>query len=294
MPAPKIDLDVSFDMVLDENSFTMGLLPSHPLAAPFASKFDAFQTTLEAAMMTRMTLVIAVSKAEGTVMGADAALDDFIDTFDRTLLIAVKNDRKAPLYQLFFAHLPPSLLKRPILGDELATVRAWVPSLQGSPVTAVAALAPALVAAVDAADKAIAAHTAAEQALKDFDAVGGKKTIIDAFNALRQTVHGELAAMPHQHPDAMLPTDFADRFFRHNLNKGISSITSLKTLESKIASSTKELTALQAQHKLVSDARAAKTQQKANKTKHEADIEQAKKDRDAAEEKLRALEKQKV
>src|SRR6185437_14109232 len=97
--------------------FTLGQLPTHPLAAPFATQFDAFQATWTTTHAARTALVIAAAKADGAVAGADAALDDFVDLCDRTLLIATKNDRKAPLYLLFFGNLPPSLLKRPILGD---------------------------------------------------------------------------------------------------------------------------------------------------------------------------------
>src|SRR5262245_58815857 len=98
MPLAVIPLEASMADVLADNSFTLGELASHPLAAVYVPKFDAFQDQWFATHKARTLLEIAAHKAEGAVQGADAALDDFVDTLDRTLLIATKNDRKVPLY----------------------------------------------------------------------------------------------------------------------------------------------------------------------------------------------------
>lgn len=291
MAAPIISPQTTFDVVLGEGSFTVGELQSHPLAAPFTAQFDAFLASWAITNAARTALLIALGKAEGAVYGADDALDDFVDLLDRTLLIATKNDRKAALYLLYFAIKTANLLKRPILGDELATVRAWIPSLQGSPTAAIAALAPVLVGLVAAADTAVAQRTAAEQALKEFDTVGGKKTLIDAFNTLRQTVYGQLAALPHQHPDAMLPATFADRFFRHTSHKGITALTNAKDVQSKIDALKSELAAAEAHLATLAAATEKKLADKAAEKVKADSILQAKKDADAAQQKVKALEK---
>jgi hypothetical protein len=224
MAIPLIPPDASLADVLDETSFTQGTLQSSALAAPFTAPFDAFLTAWTTTNTARVALVVALGKARGAVSAADGTLDDFVDTLDGTLLIAVKNNRKAPLYEQYFGAEVPSKLKRPVLARELETVRKWIPSLQGSTTASVAALAPSLVAAVATADAAASALAAAEQALFDFDATGGRKQLIDAGNALRQTTYGQLAALPHQHPSANLPTTFADRFFLHASRKGIGAI----------------------------------------------------------------------
>jgi hypothetical protein len=156
-------------------------------------------------------------------------------------------------------------LTRPILGDELATVRAWIPSIQSSSAPAIAALAPRLVAVIAAADHAVANLLAAKQALKDFDAIGPKKELIDGFNALCKTVYGELAAMPHKHPEAMLPATFADRFFPHVAHTGVNAITSVTELDALIASLTEDLAEAKARKASVVD----KAQKKAEKKENE-------------------------
>ena len=208
---------------------------------------------------------MAIAKCRGAEGSADDGLDDFVDVFDRTLLIITKNERTAAIYLLYFGGKTASELKKPILAGELATVRAWLPSIQGSQYPAIAALAPRLIAVIAAADLAIANGLAARQALKDFDAIGPKKELIDGFNALCKTVYGELASLPHKHPEAMLPASFADRFFPHETRTGIASITSLTEIDEVIGSLTKDLAAAEAQKKAIT----AKDQAKAEKKERE-------------------------
>jgi hypothetical protein len=108
------------------------------------------------------------------------------------------------------------------------------------------------------ADEAVAGSLAAKQALKDFDGIGPKKALIDGFNALCKTVYGELAALPHQQPDAVLPTSFADRFFPHESRSGLASITSLKEIDTLIGSLKEDLTAAEGQKQKIVDKAAAK------------------------------------
>jgi hypothetical protein len=287
-----IELQARLELVLEENSYTLGELQSHPLAAPYTPKFDAFQATWTGVNAQRIELVIALGKADGAVAGIDENIDDLVDVLDRTLLIATKNDRTAPLYQLYFGAKPPSLLKRPILGQELETVRAWIPSIEGSSVPAVAALAPAFKAAITAADAAVAARTKAAQALKDFDTVGPKKALIDGYNALRKTVYGELGAMPHQNPAAMLPPDFADRFFRHNAHKGGNGPTNAKDAQAAVDALEKQLEAAKAVLATVTAKEKAKADGKAAAEVAAAAAAQAKKDAAAAKQKAAELDKQ--
>jgi hypothetical protein len=245
MAVPIVALDASLADVLHENSFTLGKLQSNSLAAPFTPQFDTFQTTWQTTDAARTALLITLGKADGAISAADDTLDDFVDTLDKTLLIAVKNDRKSPLYQLYFGEKIPSELKRPILGEELERVRKFIPSLQGSPVASLVALAPSLVTAVAAADAAVAARLAAEQALDDFDVTGGKATLIGSFNALRQTTYGQIAAIPHQSPTTALPPTFGDRFFRHAVKSGVTSAKTVTDAQAEVDKVQKKLTAAQ-------------------------------------------------
>jgi hypothetical protein len=292
MALANVDHSVSLTSVLARNSFILGQLASHPLAAVYIPKFDAFQTDWFSTYTARTLLQIGVDKAQGGVEGADDALDDFVDTFDRTLLIAVKNDRKAELYTMFFGTKTAYLLKRPILADELATCKSWIPTLLLPEVpAAVAALQPLLIAVCAAADVAVGQKAAAEQALKAFDTIGGKKTLIDAFNALCKSVHGELDVLPHQKTDLMLPSNFGDRFFPHESHGGVTALTNPKDVQ-KVLDGLKADTQIAQDHL---DALNAKAEAKAahKKAQEEADalVADAKKAKAEADQKLKDAEK---
>jgi hypothetical protein len=292
MAQPQIDPRTSGEVLLDENSFTLGELPSHPLAAVFIPLFDAFQAKLFTVMTARMMLVIAVGKSSGAVFGADDGIDDFLDLLDRTLLILTKNDREARLYLFYFGKMPVHLLKRPILGEELVTVKGFLSSLQTSAQPALAALAPRLDKLIVKADAAVAQQLAASHALKDFDMLGPMKALIDEYNALRQTVYGKLAAIPHEHPDEMLPTSFADRFFRHETNKGITALRNPDEVQVRIDAMMKKVgVATKHRDELLAEA-ARKAADKQDLLNILAALEESKKEKEASEEKLKKLQKE--
>ena len=292
MTQSQIAKHASLDGLLDENSFSIGKFYSHPLAAVFIPSFEDFQVRWAITSAERTALVIAVSRAEGAVAGADDGLDDFLDLLDRTLLIITKNQREALLYALYFGKLPVHLLKRPVLGEELVTVRGFLPSLEASPLPALAALAPALAALITKADAAVAQHLAAKQALKDFDMVGPMKALIDGYNALRQTVYGKLAALPHEHPEAMLPPTFADRFFRHETNKGITALRNPDEVQERIDALMKKVNAATKHREaLLAEAEQRSADKQAAVTALAA-LEAGKKERAVADENLKRLKKE--
>jgi len=108
MAIANVDPDTPLAAILARNSFILGELASHPLAAAYIPQFDAIQSTWFTTFTARTALEIAVDKAQGGVEGADDGLDDFVDILDRTLLIAVKNDRDAGLYTMFFEQPAPT------------------------------------------------------------------------------------------------------------------------------------------------------------------------------------------
>jgi hypothetical protein len=291
MPLSQISLLAKLGELLEDNSFTLGQLHSHPLATVFAPQFDDFQTKWFASNAARTALVIILGKANGTLYSTDDALDDFLDLLDRTLLIITKNERTASQYMFYFGPTPVHVLKRPILGEELATVRGFVPSLQTSPHPALAALAPLLIELIARADAAIAQQLAAELALKDFDILGGMKTLIDSYNALRQTVYGQLAAIPHANPTAMLPANFADRFFRHESRKGVTALRNPKDVQAKVEAHKKKMDAAQKHLDSLAANAAKKALDKQAAQEAAAALEEGRKAKQAADDKLKELEK---
>ena len=286
-----LESSASLGTVVERNSYILGELSAHPLAAPLIIKFDAFQAQWFTTNTSRIMLEIGQQKARGVVAAADDALDDFVDLLDRTLLIAVKNDRTAALYTHYFGLKPPNLLKRPILGDELVTVRNWLPSIQSSPIAAVAALAPLLMQILATADAAVATLQAAEQAIKDFDGIGAKKTLIDAFNALCISAYADLAAMPHSNPNAALPSNFADRFFPHDGATGLAAITSMTELDQRIGTAEKALGALQKRKAELVQKAADKAERKQQADEATAALKQIDEDEKALKQKKKDAEK---
>jgi hypothetical protein len=292
MALPNIDSKASLAEILTENSYTIGRLQTHRFAQELTPDFDAFQASWMTVNAHRIALIIAAGKADGAVAGADDNLDEFIDTLDKTLLIATKNDRSATTYTRYFGSKPPSQLKKPVLGEELETVRGWIDSLNASNVPAIKALGPLLLSAVTAADAAVKAQIKAKQALADFDTIGEKKALIDSFRSLRSTSHGDLGAMPSNHPEAMLPAKFADRFFLHGSRRGIAAVNSIPEVQAKIGSLQKLLAAAEAHLANLQTAATARAAARQEATANAATLAQTRKEAAAALKKLNAMEKQ--
>src|SRR5262249_22791734 len=114
---------------------------------------------------------------------------------------------------------------------------------------------------------------------------------VDAFNALRKSTYGELAVMPHQNPAAMLPADFADRFFQHTPHTGVSAMTSAKDVQARIDTLKKETTYAEARLADLQAKAAEKEALKKAKADAEAAVREAKKTEAEAKQKTREAEK---
>jgi hypothetical protein len=145
---------------------------------------------------------------------AEEADFDFLCTATSNQMLAENgNNRKDPVYDRFFGSVSASKLKRPVLGEQLDEMRKWVPWLtspESSP--ALQACGAQLATRVTEADEAVRAQREAEQQEADFE-VGARKAFIDRLNAHRQVLYGQLAELPHSHPEWNLSSDFAHRFF---------------------------------------------------------------------------------
>ncbi|MEI7894958.1 MAG: hypothetical protein WCI05_17815 [Myxococcales bacterium] len=188
-------------------------------------------------------------RADALVVAADDALDDFVDELDKVLLRLVKNNRDDLLYAYYFGAKRPFVLKRPVLGGQLETMRTWIPSLLSASDPDLVLLGKRLEVLVAAADEALAKQAAAKEAVKTFRALGGRKSFIDRFNAVRKSTDGKLAEMPHARPEARLPMDFASRFFKHESrrSKNTSKELTSEGLKAQIEDTKGQLHALEGQ-----------------------------------------------
>ena len=104
-------------------------------------------------------------------------------------------------------------------------------------------------------------------------------------------MYGEIAALPHQNPAAMLPANFADRFFRHDAHTGITSLTNPKDVQARIDSLQKDVTAAQAHLADLNAKAAAKAAQKKAEADAGAAVTAAKAAETAARQKVRDAQK---
>ncbi len=291
MTAPILQLTMDLTGVGEEIWFSAGQCESHPLAESYVSQFDRIDAEWVSCLTARFALLKTISRALGRVHGADDRLDDLVDSLHSAVLAAVKNDRTAALYLYFFGVLSFVELKRPVLGEELTTIESFLGAIKTSPVPTIAILGPEFEAAVAVGKTATADLAAAAEALRLFDTIGGKKLLIDSFNSLRQQVWGELAVMRHDKPELMLPSDFADRVFMHETQRGINSVTSASEVARRIEVHERALHAAVARRdhlKAKSDAKAAK---KAAQLVADTAVKAAKDEEKAAKQKVKEAEK---
>ncbi|MFO0761903.1 MAG: hypothetical protein U0359_36020 [Byssovorax sp.] len=293
MPVPIIAQDTSLATVLEENTITLARLKANPLTADMAQDFTSFYNAWTKVNAQEINLRVAVVTALAEVAVVDETLDPLVDALAAAVLVITKNDRKAPLYQLYFGTKRPSELKRPVLGAELETVRGFIPSLVGSSNSSLVNVGNQIADVVNLADLAVAKLALAEQMNRDFRAIGERKALIDQFNAVRKVTYGKLSEMPHALPDEHLPATFAEQFFRHDKSRSNGSGKPLDTedIEAIIKAKEAELKALQdelikAQQKEAAEAAA---KQKAEIDADKAALEEAEKEAAEAAAKVQAL-----
>ncbi|MDI1475704.1 hypothetical protein [Polyangium sp. y55x31] len=178
-------------------------------------------------------------------------------------LLYGNNDRTSAEFRSFFGSKQPHEIKRPILGEELETVRAWIPVLKSSSKPLLVELGARGEALVENADAAVGALGAAQQEFRSFRLTGGYSKLVDAVNTGRKTVHGELGKLRHQPEGKGLPADFADGFFRHetrrNKKQTLDAVRArLSALTAELEKETATLAALEAKAKREEEAEQAR------------------------------------
>ncbi|MFO0761652.1 MAG: hypothetical protein U0359_34740 [Byssovorax sp.] len=289
MPAPIIAQDASLATVLEENTITLARLKANPLTTDFAQAFVTFQDDWGKVNTQEISLRIALISANAAVNAVDDQLDPLVDALAAAVLLQTKNDRKAPLYQLYFGNQRPSELKRPVLGQQLETMRGFLPSLATSPVTTLTEIGQSMAMLIDEADIAVKALAKAEQENRDFRAVGPRKALIDQLNAQRKLTYGQLSEMPHALPDEHLPATFAEQFFRHDKGRSNGKAATLADLAELVKSKEAELAALKEELLAAQQKEEAAAKAKAQLESDKAALAQAEKDAAEAAAKVEAL-----
>ncbi len=216
MPAPTLTADSSLTFLLDEAIYTHARAKAHPLAVALAADFDNFFVDWKIVNEQEINFHTSIIQHNALIAACDDELDSLVDAVQQAVLLETKNDRKAPLFLLYFGAKRPHELKRPVLGGQLETMRGWISSLLASSNPVLGSLGAKVGQKVAAADAAVASQAKAEQQNRDFRTIGARKALLDSLNALRKAIYGKLSELPHATPAEHLPATFAEPFFRHD------------------------------------------------------------------------------
>ncbi|UQA57213.1 hypothetical protein [Polyangium aurulentum] len=219
MPLRTFDTDDNPEMLRGEVVYTLGRCEGHKLAHKHVATSAAHLDGWGVIFGKHLSLRDKSARAESRVDGCDDLLDIFVDEVATTLLLANNNDRNAAEYRQYMGSKPPSEIKRPILGQELETVRGWIAPLLASPNPLLQALGARGEGLVSEADTAVKALATAQQEYRAFRLTGEYSQFVAKLNADRKSIYGDLSKLPHLPEGKGLPGDFADRFFRHEARR---------------------------------------------------------------------------
>jgi hypothetical protein len=110
--------------------------------------------------------------------------------------------------------MPPSELKRFVLGAELDTVRGWITMLDAETDETLRAHRGDLLACVEAADAAVASRAEADNRNTAFRGVGAYADYVRRVQETREQVWSELERRRTHDTKNELPRDWPSRFFR--------------------------------------------------------------------------------
>lgn len=233
-------LQISIGLVglLEEAAFTVARLLAHPLTTALAKDFDSFRTDCRKALLDELDLIEAVARARAMVFGVDWQLDRLLGAILNALLTAVHNDKDAALYRRFTGGERPSRIARPVLGEQLQLMAAWVELLAAQPQAELKALAAPLEKLIKAGEQAESDSTKSRGALTTFQTLGARKLLTEQLNGLRKLTFGKIADLVHKNPAEGLPADFPETFF---LREAASPEPTLDSVEATITRLTEQL-----------------------------------------------------
>ena len=119
--APQIlTIHQSLEVAYDEVFFTQAATAADPNAAKFSASFESliskeWQPVVDKERGLRRNTLSALALCSGV----DRRLDGWTDRFHNALLISTSNRRNATDYARYFGDESPSVVKRPVLGNQL-------------------------------------------------------------------------------------------------------------------------------------------------------------------------------
>jgi hypothetical protein len=282
-----IALDAPILSIWKEIRHTLAMVKVYPFLAAQVAPVQPFVQSWLQLMQAEMALQLELEEAENQLIVADDELDVLCPAIAATLL-AEFGDRDHAEYQRYFKGIRPSDLCRPILGAQLDTMRTWVPSLLSSTSQPLRDLGNRLAQCIIEADQAVTAHSEAERKQADF-VLRTRKPFIDALNAMRLALYGQVAEMPHKRSELKLLKNFANRFFMRSRKKKSRPLT-IPELERVILRKRADLARDEAQLRQLEEERAEEQSMRENAEYEEAERALAEAERVRAEAEARMEE----
>ena len=212
MPAPYLSPAASLDDLRNELIYLRHRLRRDKRAADLAKPVAALLDQWATVHAKQLAHWDAQTEAQGDVSLADEALDARVDALDNDARHLVGGDREDPRYRLYFTGSAFDL-KRPVLGDELATLRDWQEHLATDDAPALRAHQKALASELAAADAAVQARDEADAKNTAFRATGDHAKYVQKIHLTRDRVWSELDTRRTTLPPGT-PRDWASGFFR--------------------------------------------------------------------------------
>jgi hypothetical protein len=230
--------------VLDEHVHSRTTTAADPLAAALAPEFDKLILDWGVQNATWIQLHINLAQALANAFQIDLQFNGIVDEL-MLVFAKIAPDLKDPIRFNYLKGEQASVLKEPILAGQLEKMAVWPQSMLNSSHqelkdigAKLAPLVPIGVAAEDAMAKA-------EQAIRDFENVGGWAQHLAMSNTTRTAAHGTLSDIPYQNQALKLPAGYADLFFLHDTSRrGSSKPRSSKSLTEEIAALNEKAAAL--------------------------------------------------
>lgn len=255
----------SLNTLHDEILYTFTRLKAEGSMTALTATFESLLGECKKAQETEVGLHEKIIMAEAMVDTCDDRLDRGIDALSSTILKISQGDRSHALYQRYFGLVRPSELKKPILGEELDTVRKWIDSLKSSLYKEVQEVGATLEKVVKEADLAVKEVNSAREQMADFRTTGIRALLFEKVNAARKSTYGELSKRSHDISDKK-SSDFANQFFMRVRSKKRPDPVTANQFKLRIEELQQDLKLVQEQYDMLQA-------QEENKAKLEADYE---------------------
>lgn len=265
MEARILSFKIALLTLLVEIRYTLSRLKADPLTAALVAPFAALRIEWNDVLATEIDLHEQLADAQAAIDVVDHKLDMFATRFSKALLTLVGDDRKHPLYVLFFSGKSISVFVRPKLGVEFAAIKEWVGKIQQTSHPALLGMLPEVIALVDEATLAIKVRDDVKTSIRTFRDAGARRQHFDKVNGARKLAAGALSKMALETID--LTNDFPHRFFRAEpaVAPDLEEEPTIESLTEEIQTLTQELATKNAQ--LAELNKAAAAQKKADEAR---------------------------